>query len=239
MKEGSPELTVIMPVHNERQTVLDILERVRAVGLDKEIIVVDDGSTDGTAEILEEAAAERPEVVLLFHERNLGKGAAVRTGLARARGTYTVIQDADLEYDPADYHALLAPLRAGQARVVYGSRILGARHIRSYHRYYWGGRFLSWLTNLLYGSSITDEPTCYKVFETRMLRDFELVSSGFELCPEVTAKALRAGLSILEVPISYQPRSFEEGKKIRARDGLIAVWILLKHRFGPRPKLRD
>jgi len=225
-------LTVIMPVYNERDTVVEILDRVRAVEVDKEIILVDDGSSDGTSERLKSAAAGRPEVRLVFHRVNQGKGAAIRTGLTLARGRFTIIQDADLEYDPRDYPRLLVPLLEGRARVVYGSRILGAARERSYTRYYWGGRFLSWLTNFLYGSAITDEPTCYKVFETQLLKNFDLKAKGFEFCPEVTAKTLKAGLKIIEVPITYHPRSFEQGKKIRARDGLKAIWMLLKHRFG-------
>ncbi|MDY6851431.1 MAG: glycosyltransferase family 2 protein [Thermodesulfobacteriota bacterium] len=236
MNLTGPTLTIIIPAYNERETILDILDRVRAVNVDKEIIVVDDGSVDGTADLLR-SASSRPETRVLFHERNQGKGAAIRTGLAKARGRYTIIQDADLEYDPQDYIRLLAPLLEGRARVVYGSRILGAGQIRSYNRYYWGGRFVSLVTNILYGSRLTDEPTCYKVFETWVLKDLNLTATGFEFCPEVTAKVIRAGLSILEVPISYQPRSFEQGKKIRPRDGLIAVWFLLKHRFSPRPVL--
>jgi len=226
-------LTVIMPVYNERDTVLEILGLVQAVELDKEIILVDDGSSDGTAELLKSAAAGLPGVRLMFHRVNQGKGAAIRTGLTQARGRFTIIQDADLEYDPRDYPRLLAPLLEGRSRVVYGSRILGSAQKRSYTRYYWGGRFLSWLTNLLYGSTITDEPTCYKVFETRLLKSFDLKSQGFEFCPEVTAKTLKAGLKVIEVPITYNPRSFEQGKKIRAADGLKAIWILFKHRFGP------
>jgi len=225
-------LTVIMPVYNERDTVVEILDRVQAVEVDKEIILVDDGSSDGTSEHLKSATAGRRDVRLVFHRVNQGKGTAIRTGLALARGRFTIIQDADLEYDPRDYPRLLAPLLEGRTRVVYGSRILGAAQARSYTRYYWGGRFLSWLTNFLYGSAITDEPTCYKVFETQLLKSFDLKASGFEFCPEVTAKTLKAGLNIIEVPITYHPRSFEQGKKIRARDGLKAIWILLKHRFG-------
>ncbi|MBW2084652.1 MAG: glycosyltransferase family 2 protein, partial [Deltaproteobacteria bacterium] len=179
-----------------------------------------------------------PGVRFLYHEQNQGKGAAICTGLSRARARFTIIQDADLEYDPEEYPKLLAPLLEGQARVVYGSRVLGSKKVRSYHRYYWGGRLLSSITNLLYGSSITDEPTCYKVTETQILQNLGLKAVGFEFCPEVTAKILRAGFKIHEVPISYHPRSFEQGKKIKPRDGLIAIWTLLRYRFGKRPPLK-
>ncbi|MBU2547354.1 MAG: glycosyltransferase family 2 protein [Proteobacteria bacterium] len=231
----TPILTVIIPVFNERETVLELLDRVRSLDLDQEIIIVDDGSKDGTTRLLAEAKSSRPEVRFLFHQTNQGKGAAVRTGLAEARGRYTIIQDADLEYDPRDFQKLLVPVLEGRARVVFGSRILGPDNTRSYSRYYWGGRFLSWLTNLLYRSSITDQPTCYKLFETRLLKDFQLTARGFEFCAEVTGKTLRAGLDIHELPISYRPRRFEQGKKIKARDGLVAAWVLLRHRFGPPP----
>lgn len=195
--------------------------------------MVDDGSRDGSRAALERIAQGHPEVELAFHEVNRGKGAAIHTGLARARGTYTIIQDADLEYDPADYQRLLAVARERGARVVYGSRIL-ARQPYSYRSYYWGGRLVSLVASLLYGQRITDEPTCYKLFETGFLKSLPLREKGFGFCPEATALACRRGERIIEVPITYAPRSRREGKKIRWSDGLAAIWILLKHRWKRR-----
>jgi len=227
----APELTVIVPVYNEADTVVELLERVLATSVSKQVIAVDDGSTDGSREIIERFAGEHPEVELVCHDANRGKGAAVRTAIPRASGRYTIVQDADLEYDPADYGTLLAAAREQGARVVYGSRILGSRN-RSYHRYYWGGRFVSLVASILYGRWITDEPTCYKLFDTALLQSLPLREEGFGFCAEATAMVCRLGERILEVPISYHPRSIEQGKKIRWTDGLAAVWILLKHRFA-------
>lgn len=210
-----------------------LLERVLAAAPAKQVVVVDDGSTDGSREAVQSFARCHPEVELILHDANRGKGAAIRTGLARARGAYTIIQDADLEYDPADYERLLAAARERGARVVYGSRILG-RQPASYCRYYWGGRLVSLVASILYGQRVTDEPTCYKLFDTALLRSLPLREDGFGFCPEVTALVCRRGERIVEVPIRYSPRSIAEGKKIRWRDGLRAIWILLKHRFGRR-----
>ena len=225
------KVSVLIPAYNEARTIALCLEAVygRNPGRELEVIIVDDGSTDGTYEAAK--AAGKPGAKVLKHENNLGKGTSIRTALAAATGGVVLIQDADLEYDPADYAALLKPFEEGRAEVVYGSRILKADNGRSYARYYWGGRVLSWWTNLLYGSSISDEPTCYKVFKTDLLRSLELACAGFEFCPEVTAKLLRRGIIIYEVPISYHPRRIEEGKKIRWHDGVIALWTLLKLRF--------
>jgi dolichol-phosphate mannosyltransferase len=222
--------TVVVPAYNESATIRACLERVLSSdpGVELEVVVVDDGSSDGTAEA---AALPDPRLRVLRHPRNMGKGAAVRTGLAAATGELLLIQDADLEYDPAQYRRLLEPLAAGACDVVYGSRILEPSNVRSYWRYYWGGRFLSWWTNLLYGSAVTDEPTGYKAFRTSLLRSLDLRCDGFEFCPEVTAKLLRRGVEIREVPISYRPRSIGEGKKIRWQDGVVALWTLLRHRF--------
>ncbi|HUT33372.1 MAG TPA: glycosyltransferase family 2 protein [Planctomycetota bacterium] len=210
-----------------------LLERVLAVPVTKQVVVVDDGSKDGSRAALERFAQAHPEVELAFHEVNRGKGAAIRTGVGRARGAYTIIQDADLEYDPCDFERLLAVARERGARVVYGSRIL-ARQPYSYRRYYWGGRLVSLVASLLYGQRITDEPTCYKLFETELLKSLPLREDGFGFCPEVTALVCRRGERIVEVPIHYAPRSKQEGKKIRWTDGIEAVWILLKHRFKRR-----
>ena len=224
------KLSVIIPVYNEKATIKTLLDRIAQVRLpvEKEIIIVDDGSTDGSRDVLESLPSIN--VITRFHTANQGKGAAVKTGIENASGDIILIQDGDLEYDPADYPKLIQPIIDKKTRVVYGSRILG-KNKASYFQYYWGGRFLSILTNLLYGVGITDEPTCYKVFDATLLRGIELKCQGFEFCPEVTAKVSRLGESITEVPISYEPRSIEEGKKIRWTDGLMAIWVLFKYRF--------
>lgn len=226
------KLSVIMPVYNEAATIAESVGRVAAaqVPIPKELIIVDDGSTDGTRELLSRI---QPDVAtVLFHERNLGKGAAIRTALEHVSGEIVIIQDADLEYDPADYPALIRPILDGTAQVVYGSRVLKAGNPYSYLRFYLGGRLLSWIANLLYGIRITDEPTCYKVFRRDLLKGLDLECRGFEFCPEVTAKVARRGIPIYEVPIHYRPRSTREGKKICWKDGLYAIWILVKYRFS-------
>jgi glycosyltransferase involved in cell wall biosynthesis len=230
-----PLVSVIIPVYNEQDTLAQIVGRVRAVDLDKEIIVVDDGSSDGTAQVLADLAGQdRDELVVLRHPVNQGKGAAIRTGLARVKGRAVIIQDGDLEYDPQDYPGLLAPILEGRAQVVYGSRLLGAdRNRHSSLAFYWGGRLLTAWTNLLYGSNLTDEPTCYKAFAAELIKGLPLTCQGFEFCPEVTGLILKQGIPIMEKPISYHPRSRQEGKKIKARDGLQALWVLLRVRlFG-------
>jgi len=215
-----------MPVYNEAKTVAEIVRRVRAVPLDLELIVVDDGSTDGTRELLPGIAGIDH---LLVHERNCGKGAAIRTALSAATGDVVVVQDADLEYDPNDFVAMLDLIEVGGATVVYGSRILGNNPM-SHLSFYLGGRLLSWIANRLYGLSITDEPTCYKMMRREVLAGLDLVCEGFEFCPEVTAKLARRGHRIVEVPIRYTPRRLAEGKKIRARDGWIAMRTLWRYR---------
>jgi len=230
--EKDIKLSIIVPVYNEVKTIREVIRRIQAVGeVEKEIIIVDDGSNDGTRQELETLGMERLEnITILFHKRNLGKGTAIRTGLEHAHGEIVIIQDADLEQDPADYPYLLEPFRNPEIQVVYGSRILGSNPRPSWS-FYWGVRLLTWITNLLYGANITDEATGYKVFRTALLRELDLESVGFEFCPEVTAKVLRQGMQIYEVPIFYQPRSKEEGKKIRWKDGAVAIWTLLKYRF--------
>jgi len=223
-------VSVIVPVYNEVENLDDLLRAVVASPVKKEIIVVDDGSTDGTREKLR-ALPAIDELTILFHERNCGKGASIRTALAHARGEYVLIQDSDLEYDPSDYPALLAPLESGEANVVYGVR--PDRPERGL-RFFLGAKFLTHLTNLLYGADIHDEATCYKVLRRSVLAQMELECRRFEFCPEVTAKLCRMHEKIAEVPISYHPRSAIQGKKIRHADGWLAIWTLIRYRFLPR-----
>ncbi len=226
---NQPLLSVIMPVYNERETLTEILARVRAVNLEKEILVVDDGSTDGTRDMLKEEE-KKGDLKILYHEANKGKGAAVRTGLEHASGDFIIIQDADLEYDPRDYPKMLQPLLEGQAEVVYGSRFLGFRDAMFFTQAL-GNRFLTVLTNLLYGTALSDMETCYKVFRAEVIKSIPLRSRRFELEPEITAKLLKRGYRIHEVPISYQGREYHEGKKLTWRDGITALWTLIKYRF--------
>ena len=232
------KLSIIIPVYNEDTTIAQIVEQVVKVELgnvEKEIVIVNDGSTDGTRAALAELATRQPDSLkIVHHERNQGKGAAIRTAMEHVTGDVVITQDADLEYDPQDYPALLAPFEDPAVQVVYGSRNM-RRNPRSSWSFYWGGRLLSWVANLLYGSHITDEATGYKLFRTGLLRKLDLQPTRFEFCPEVTGKLLRRGIKIHEVPISYRPRSAAEGKKIGWHDGLTAIWTLIKYRLSPRP----
>jgi dolichol-phosphate mannosyltransferase len=226
-------LSVIIPVYNERDTILKILEKVKSVKIDKidkEIIIVDDFSTDGTREILESLKGKDEKLKIIFQKKHVGKGFAIRTALKFVEGEIVLIQDADLEYDPNEYPKLIEPILEGKAKIVYGSRVL-KKNPKASIIFYIGGRFLSFLTNLLYGTNITDEPTGYKVFSTDVLKSIDLKCLGFEFCPEVTAKVAKKGYKIYEVPINYNPRSIKEGKKIRFKDALKAVFTLIKYRF--------
>jgi glycosyltransferase involved in cell wall biosynthesis len=220
------KLSVIIPAYNEEATIEKIISKVKAVALVTEIIVVDDGSTDRTPEII-----DRIDGIKVVHKKNGGKGSAIRKGIEVATGDVTVIQDADLEYDPNDFVPMLEAMSREAADVVYGSRVLHENYKISYRRYFWGGKIVTALANILYGISITDEPTCYKMIRTSLLRSLNLTCNRFEFCPEVTAKIARRKIMIVEIPISYYPRSMQEGKKISALDGLEAIWTLLKLRI--------
>ena len=225
-------LSVIVPVFNERVTVAEVLRRIRAVELpvEIEVIVVDDGSSDGTDKVL--AALGDSTVRVINHPQNRGKGAAIRTGMGAVRGDLVLVQDADLEYDPADWTKLLDPILKGKARVVYGSRFAGER--KNMLPLHWiGNRFLSLVTNVLYSSTLSDMETCYKLFDAKVLEGITIQSDKFDFEPEITAKVLRRGYRIYEVPISYAGREVEEGKKITWRDGFGALKALVKYRFTP------
>jgi glycosyltransferase involved in cell wall biosynthesis len=226
-----PLLSVIMPCYNEAATLPSILERVYAVNLDKEIIAVDDHSSDDTLQVLQAEAARNPRFTVISHPVNRGKGAAVRSGLAHARGQITIIQDADLEYDPDDYYALVKPIVDGRVNVVYGSRFMGS-HTGMYFWNALGNKGLTFLTNFLFNCWISDMETCYKVMRTEIIRSLNLESSDFRLEPEITAKVLKRGHRILEIPISYIGRTYEEGKKMKPSQGLYAIVALLRYRFG-------
>lgn len=225
-------LSVLIPAYNEERSIAQILEKVLAEPTAKEVVVVDDGSKDRTSEIV--AAFADRGVRLVRHERNSGKGAAIHTALRHARGRFVIIQDADLEYDPNDFPKILAPLLSGRSDVVYGSRNM-TRNPRVSKVFYWGGRAVTFVANILFGSHLTDEATCYKAMKRDLMDTLHLQSRGFGFCAEVTGKLLRRGVRILEVPITYNPRGWEEGKKIKASDGVAAVLILLWYRFFERP----
>lgn len=224
------KISVIIPVYNEKDTILEIVKRVQSVNHEKEIIIVDDGSTDGTTDILKQM--NHTQATVLYHEKNRGKGAAIRTALPKASGDFILIQDADLEYAPADYPHLLEPLLDGRADVVYGSRFTGGTHRVLLFWHYLGNKVFTLLTNLLYNVNLTDMGSCYKVFRSDILKSMKLRSDGFGFEPEVTAKICKRKLRIYETPISYSGRTYAEGKKITWKDGIVYLWCLLRYRIS-------
>jgi glycosyltransferase involved in cell wall biosynthesis len=219
-----------MPLYNEEKTVAEIIKKILDLPLDLELIIINNGSNDGTGMIISQFA-ELPNVRIINKEKNVGKGDAIVAGLQFAQGEYSIIQDGDLEYEPRDILRMIELAEKEKAPAVFGSRILNPRAGISYRRYLWGGKLLTAFANLLFSSGITDESTCYKMVRTDIIKKLNLECRRFEFCPELVAKLGRNQIKIREVPISYHPRSFEEGKKIRWRDGLEAIWTLLKYRF--------
>ena len=224
------KLSIVMPIYNEKDTIREILAQVRAVGLVSQIVAVEDCSTDGTREVLQDEAAHDQTMTLVMHDRNRGKGASVRSGIERATGDIIIIQDADLEYDPRDYPTLIRPIQEGRVKVVYGSRFLGPRK----DMLFWhmlGNKLLTLVTNILYDSTLSDMETCYKVMRADVAKSLNIKSDRWGIDPEITAKVLKCGNRIFEVPISYYGREYYEGKKISWRDGFVVLWTLIKYRF--------
>jgi glycosyltransferase involved in cell wall biosynthesis len=247
------KLSVLIPCYNETETIREIVDRVRAVQvivrirdgrhggaalpdgtvelvLEKELVIVDDGSVDGTRELLPELDLY-PDVFVYYHERNMGKGAAVRTAIEKSTGDILVVQDADLEYDPRDYPSLVQPILEGRAQVVYGSRFLGGPRKAMFFSHMLGNKALTLFTNVLFDTILSDMETCYKVFSRKVAEQLHLKSAGWGFDPEITAKILKRGYRIYEVPISYTGREYDEGKKINWRDGFTVMWTLLRYRL--------
>jgi len=232
------KVSVIIPVYNEKNTILEIIKRVKKVPLKIEIIVVDDFSKDGTREILKKIKDK--QIKLFFHEKNFGKSHAIRTGISHVTGSIVIIQDADLEYNPQDYVKLIKPIVEGRFKVVYGTRFPRKKdkffpffqYFSLSNPYYLANKILTLTSNMLYFANISDEPTCYKVFDAGVIKSINLKCERFEFCPEVTAKVRKKGYKICEIPISYCPRSIKEGKKIKLKDAFDAFWTLLKYRFN-------
>lgn len=222
------KLPVIISVYNEKETIHQILERIKRVNVEKDIIIVDDYSTDGTREILEKINDSNVKVI--YHSENRGKGGAIKTAQTQVSGDVVIIQDADLEYRPEDYPQLIKPIEDGFADVVYGSRFLGPHRVFMFWHYV-GNKFLTWLTNILYNTMLTDMETGYKVFRAEVFKKLKIRSDRFDFEPEITAKIFKQKLRVVEVPITHYGRRYEEGKKITWKDGLVAIWTLIKYRF--------
>jgi len=225
----APKISVVVPVFNEKETLETLLDRVEQTNFDKEIIIVDDGSTDGTREILKNKFEDKYTV--LYHQQNMGKGAALQSGFDQVTGDIVIIQDADLEYDPSDYGKLIEPIVRGNADVVFGSRFLGGPHRVLFFWHYMGNRILTLFSNLLNNLNLSDMETCYKAFRSDILKTLRLRSKRFGFEPEFTAKVARRRLKIYEVPISYYGRTYEEGKKITWKDGFSAIYCIIRYRF--------
>ena len=226
------KLSIVIPVFNESTTLPTVLENVGGVSFDKEILIVDDGSTDGTREYLQDIAQNPGEGVrVFFHERNRGKGAALRTGFRQVQGDIVIIQDADLEYDPQDYPNLLKPILDGRADVVYGSRFLGGPHRVLFFWHYVGNKLLTLISNMLTNLNLSDMETCYKVFRSEVIKNLAFSSDGFAIEAELTVKIAKAGYRVYETPISYSGRDYSEGKKITWKDAFPTLWALIKYRF--------
>lgn len=233
----SPKLSILMPAYNEEDSISKIIEKIDAVdlsriGVSKELIIVDDGSKDRTIEMIQELMKKHTYIKFIKHEKNRGKGGAIKTAIKHATGNVLIVQDADLEYDPQDYFKCILPILRGKAKVVYGSRRLDKTNKKhSGFSFYLGGIGITWIFNILFFTRLTDEPTCYKTFRSDVIKRIRIRSNRFEWEPEVTAKIVKKGIRIKEVPIHYYPRSTEEGKKIRWKDGIDAVLAMLKYRF--------
>ena len=233
------KLSIIIPVFNEENTIASIIQKVQSADYDKEIIVVDDASTDGTKDILQKLS-QQPKLKIFYHERNRGKGAAIRTAIKNITGNITIIQDADLEYDPVDYTILLKPILDGRADVVYGSRFQGGSHRVLFFWHYLGNKFLTLLSNMMTNLNLTDMETGYKAFKSNVIKNISLSSDRFGFEPEVTAKiSHNNNYKIYEVPISYSGRDYSEGKKIGWKDGVAAIYFILKYNIQAKLKIRS
>lgn len=230
-------ISIVIPVYNEEKTILKLLQKVNSVKLNKEIILVDDGSSDRSIKLIESWVKKHRNTKFFSHKKNRGKGAAVRTGLSKTKGDIIIIQDADLEYNPNDYHKLIEPILAKKCQVVYGSRFINKKLKISGEKatplpLHWiANKMLTRLTNILYGNGLTDMETCYKVFTKNVNKKLKLKANRFDFEPEITAKVLKMNYKIIEVPISHRPRNYKAGKKITWKDGVVALYILIKYKF--------